>query len=136
MYYGKFQQLKPGTVQPAGFLKEWLKQQNEGLSSHYTEQGFTALEWNDLPSPTFEADDNKTLYIPLAAWNMPVRLSIVPGIQGEILTWIHHKDSALSPSSKRLVPGLEVSFFYGQHVLCSPNYEIRKGLPKVIIQDL
>ena len=40
MYYGKFQQMKPGAVQPSGFLKEWLKQQNEGLSSHYTEQGF------------------------------------------------------------------------------------------------
>lgn len=40
MYYGKFQQLKPGTVQPAGFLKDWLKTQNQGLSSHYTEQGF------------------------------------------------------------------------------------------------
>ena len=40
MYYGKFQQLKPGTVQPTGFLKDWLNQQNKGLSSHYTEQGF------------------------------------------------------------------------------------------------
>ena len=40
MYYGKFQRMKPGSVRPDGFLKEWLKQQNKGLSSHYTEQGF------------------------------------------------------------------------------------------------
>ena len=40
MYYGKFQRTKPGSVRPDGFLKEWLKTQNRGLSSHYTEQGF------------------------------------------------------------------------------------------------
>ena len=40
MYYGNFRQTKPGTISPAGFLKDWLKRQNDGLSSHYAEQGF------------------------------------------------------------------------------------------------
>ena len=40
MYYGKFQRVKPGTSLPSGFLKKWLKIQNDGLSSHYKEQGY------------------------------------------------------------------------------------------------
>ena len=40
MYYGKFQRTKPGSIRADGFLKEWLKRQKNGLSSHYAEQGF------------------------------------------------------------------------------------------------
>ena len=40
MHYGRFQQARAGTVLPAGFLKEWLRCQNDGLSSHFAEQGF------------------------------------------------------------------------------------------------
>ncbi|MBE6374721.1 MAG: hypothetical protein E7055_21985 [Lentisphaerae bacterium] len=66
--------------------------------------GFTAAEWNG-PTPTFEADDSRSVYIPLSAWNKPVRLGIVPGIQGEILTRIHHRTSALAPDSEVIAPG-------------------------------
>ena len=40
MYYGIFRRTKPGAALPAGFLKAWLKRQNDGLSSHYAEQKF------------------------------------------------------------------------------------------------
>ena len=36
---------------------------------------------------------------------MPVRLGIIPGIQGEILTRIHHRTSALAPDSEAVAPG-------------------------------
>ncbi|MBE6389809.1 MAG: hypothetical protein E7043_06510 [Lentisphaerae bacterium] len=48
MYYGKFQSTVPGSGMPAGFLKKWLDIQNNGLSSHYKEQGypFNTLMWD------------------------------------------------------------------------------------------
>ena len=35
-----------------------------------------------------------------------------------------------------IIPALDVSFYYAQHVLSSPNHELRKALPKVIEKDL
>lgn len=40
MYFGIFHRSRPGAVHPGGFLKEWLETQNQGLSSHFAEQGF------------------------------------------------------------------------------------------------
>ena len=40
MYYGKFQQSQAGSVLPLEYLKKWLNIQNNGLSSHYKEQGY------------------------------------------------------------------------------------------------
>ena len=48
MYFGKFRQAKPGAVQASGYLNDWLERQNNGLSSHYAEQGypFDTPMWN------------------------------------------------------------------------------------------
>ena len=35
-----------------------------------------------------------------------------------------------------IIPSLDVSFYYAQHVLSSPNHELRKALPKMIEKDL
>ena len=40
LYYGKFSESHPGSTKPAGYLTRWVKQQNDGLSSNFKEQGY------------------------------------------------------------------------------------------------
>ena len=47
-YFGKFHEAKPDAIKPAGHLKEQLSRQNNGIGSHYAEQGypFDTPMWN------------------------------------------------------------------------------------------
>ncbi|MBR7138497.1 MAG: hypothetical protein IKD44_03030 [Lentisphaeria bacterium] len=69
--------------------------------------GIGVEEWGDLPSPSFEKNDTGSLHVRLSKGNAPVQLTILPGVRGEVLSWIYHKNSALSPDSEseRLAPG-------------------------------
>ena len=40
LYFGKFSESCPGSTKPAGYLNGWVKKQNDGLSSHFKEQGY------------------------------------------------------------------------------------------------
>ena len=67
--------------------------------------GISASEWDGLPEPTFESNADGSLQIVLKIWNGPVKLSINPGIEGEILTQISHKAATLSTTSETIAPG-------------------------------
>ena len=47
-YYGKFHEVAPDCIKPAGHLAEMLGRQNNGIGSHYAEQGypFDTPMWN------------------------------------------------------------------------------------------
>ena len=79
-----------------------LKLSRRGFSARL---GIRAEEWGDLSSPSFEAKKDSSSWISVTSDNHPVRLSIDPGIQGEILTWISHQTSRFSDDAAVVAPG-------------------------------
>ena len=67
--------------------------------------GVTASAWGDLPSPSFEAKADGSGFIKLSRDSRPVRLTLDPGVSGEVLTWISHRTSDLTDDARRTAPG-------------------------------
>lgn len=79
-----------------------LKLSRRGFSGKL---GITADEWGSLPAPSFEAGNKSSSSIGLSVGSKPVKLSINPGIQGEILTRISHRTSRVSNDAAVIAPG-------------------------------